>query len=385
MILWYYTHVLRLVTSLDEIPLGAIRATDPAPVVRHSLHGFAFVAKFAYGSPLSKSGVLNNHWEQDVLADQLLRRAPANALMVDAGMNLGYYTLLARMHGLRTMSIDIQSTLMQYTISSLNLSHLALNASRFVQAGISDQTRLRSFEQHAHAKHQQAFARARHPSADEESLYIASAAPSSHDHATELISSARLDDLVEQWYPHEDVYLLKIDVEGQEIRALRGASLLFEHRRVHHGFIEIGDGPMDPRFLPPGAPRNLTRWQHAGVSVDDAIRSLEALHAWGYVLYVLVQCQAVHSPFVLPTSPLYWRPLADWPRTFIRSEHIGRTPPDLLCAGSNLTERSSRSSRAPVVELIRVVDVAALVRGPMLKCDWNLFFSRHALLSHTSL
>ena len=326
MILWYYTHVLRLVTSLDEIPLGAIRATDPAPVVRHSLHGFAFVAKFAYGSPLSKSGVLNNHWEQDVLADQLLRRAPANALMVDAGMNLGYYTLLARMHGLRTMSIDIQSTLMQYTISSLNLSHLALNASRFVQAGISDQTRLRSFEQHAHAKHQQAFARARHPSADEESLYIASAAPSSHDHATELISSARLDDLVEQWYPHEDVYLLKIDVEGQEIRALRGASLLFEHRRVHHGFIEIGDGPMDPRFLPPGAPRNLTRWQHAGVSVDDAIRSLEALHAWGYVLYVLVQCQAVHSPFVLPTSPLYWRPLADWPRTFIRSEHIGRTP-----------------------------------------------------------
>ena len=385
MILWYYTHVLRLVTSLDEIPLGAIRATDPAPVVRHSLHGFAFVAKFAYGSPLSKSGVLNNHWEQDVLADQLLRRAPANALMVDAGMNLGYYTLLARMNGLRTMSIDIQSTLMQYTISSLNLSHLALNASRFVQAGISDQTRLRSFEQHAHAKHQQAFARARHPSADEESLYIASAAPSSHDHATELISSARLDDLVEQWYPHEDVYLLKIDVEGQEIRALRGASLLFEHRRVHHGFIEIGDGPMDPRFLPPGAPRNLTRWQHAGVSVDDAIRSLEALHAWGYVLYVLVQCQAVHSPFVLPTSPLYWRPLADWPRTFIRSEHIGRTPPDLLCAGSNLTERSSRSSRAPVVELIRVVDVAALVRGPMLKCDWNLFFSRHALLSHTSL
>ena len=385
MILWYYTHVLRLVTSLDEIPLGAIRATDPAPVVRHSLHGFAFVAKFAYGSPLSKSGVLNNHWEQDVLADQLLRRAPANALMVDAGMNLGYYTLLARMHGLRTMSIDIQSTLMQYTISSLNLSHLALNASRFVQAGISDQTRLRSFEQHAHAKHQQAFARARHPSADDESLYIASAAPSSHDHATELISSARLDDLVEQWYPHEDVYLLKIDVEGQEIRALRGASLLFEHRRVHHGFIEIGDGPMDPRFLPPGAPRNLTRWQHAGVSVDDAIRSLEALHAWGYVLYVLVQCQAVHSPFVLPTSPVYWRPLADWPRTFIRSEHIGRTPPDLLCAGSNLTERSSRSSRAPVVELIRVVDVAALVRGPMLKCDWNLFFSRHALLSHTSL
>ena len=385
MILWYYTHVLRLVTSLDEIPLGAIRATDPAPVVRHSLHGFAFVAKFAYGSPLSKSGVLNNHWEQDVLADQLLRRAPANALMVDAGMNLGYYTLLARMHGLRTMSIDIQSTLMQYTISSLNLSHLALNASRFVQAGISDQTRLRSFEQHAHAKHQQAFARARHPSADEESLYIASAAPSSHDHATELISSARLDDLVEQWYPHEDVYLLKIDVEGQEIRALRGASLLFEHRRVHHGFIEIGDGPMDPRFLPPGAPRNLTRWQHAGVSVDDAIRSLEAVHAWGYVLYVLVQCQAVHSPFVLPTSPVYWRPLADWPRTFIRSEHIGRTPPDLLCAGSNLTERSSRSSRAPVVELIRVVDVAALVRGPMLKCDWNLFFSRHALLSHTSL
>lgn len=385
MILWYYTHVLRLVTSLDEIPLGAIRATDPAPVVRHSLHGFAFVAKFAYGSPLSKSGVLNNHWEQDVLADQLLRRAPANALMVDAGMNLGYYTLLARMHGLRTMSIDIQSTLMQYTVSSLNLSHLALNASRFVQAGISDQTRLRSFEQHAHAKHQQAFARARHPSADEESLYIASAAPSSHDHATELISSARLDDLVEQWYPHEDVYLLKIDVEGQEIRALRGASLLFEHRRVHHGFIEIGDGPMDPRFLPPGAPRNLTRWQHAGVSVDDAIRSLEAVHAWGYVLYVLVQCQAVHSPFVLPTSPVYWRPLADWPRTFIRSEHIGRTPPDLLCAGSNLTERSSRSSRAPVVELIRVVDVAALVRGPMLKCDWNLFFSRHALLSHTSL
>jgi hypothetical protein len=62
-----------------------------------------------FGSPLSKSGVLNNHWEQDVLADQVLRRAPTNALMVDAGMNLGYYTLLARMHGLRTMSIDIQN------------------------------------------------------------------------------------------------------------------------------------------------------------------------------------------------------------------------------------------------------------------------------------
>ena len=61
---------------------------------------------------------------------------------------------------------------------------------------------------------------------------------------------------------------------------------------------------MDPRFLPPGAPRNLTRWQHSGVSVDDAIRSLEAMQAWGYFLYILVQCQAVHSPFVLPTSPL---------------------------------------------------------------------------------
>ena len=37
------------VTFLDEIPLRAIRATDPAPVVRHSLHGFTFVAKYAYG------------------------------------------------------------------------------------------------------------------------------------------------------------------------------------------------------------------------------------------------------------------------------------------------------------------------------------------------
>ena len=183
MFLWSIT--LCFAVTLDEIPLRAIRATDPAPVVRHALHGFTFVAKYAYGSPLSKSGVLNNHWEQDVLADQVLRRAPANALMVDAGMNLGYYTLLARMHGLRTMSIDIQSTLMQYTVLSLNLSHLALNASRFVQAGISDQTRLRSFEQHAHAKHQQAFARARHPSADEESYstseIVASASLSSHD------------------------------------------------------------------------------------------------------------------------------------------------------------------------------------------------------------
>jgi hypothetical protein len=113
MFLWSIT--LCFAVTLDEIPLRAIRATDPAPVVRHSLHGFTFVAKYAYGSPLSKSGVLNNHWEQDVLADQVLRRAPTNALMVDAGMNLGYYTLLARMHGLRMMSIDIQSTLLIHT------------------------------------------------------------------------------------------------------------------------------------------------------------------------------------------------------------------------------------------------------------------------------
>ncbi len=379
-------HALAAAPQIPDVPLESIRMTDAHPVAREAFHEFTFVSKHSHGAPvLGSIGQLHQHWQMEVLVDAVLHSAAPGALMVDAGMNLGYFTLLSRRHGLRTLSIDIHNALMQYTVASLNRSQLPLEMSRMVQAAISDHTQLGAFEQHALGmKHQTAFAREIAPSASGKPIRYP------------VINSARLDDLVQQWYASEEVYLLKIDVEGQEIRALRGAVALFRHRRVRYGFIEIGDGPMDARFAAPGSPANLTRWQHASVDPTDAVQVLEQIQHWGYTFYIIVQCAGVapHARFVQPASSSFWSPLADWPRVYVSSTRITRHPREEVCSSTPSTStgavstgtssahwstHSHPASLATATELIKVVDMEALVRGPLLACDWNLWFSREPM------
>ena len=149
---------------------------------------------------------------------------------------------------------------------------------------------------------------------------------------------------------------------------------------------------MSPRFTAPGSPPNLTRWQHARVNTSDAVRALAQIQGWGYTFYIIVQCAAVapHGRFVQPDSPSFWAPLANWPRVFVTSKRIKRQPREEVCrsmwstnmtggAANDKSAHSNKHSSLPEAELIKVVDMAALVRGPLLLCDWNLWFSREEM------
>lgn len=176
----------------------------------------------------------------------------------------------------------------------------------------------------------------------------------------------------------------KIDCEGQEVRALRGASGLLRSRRVRFIFIEIGDGAIEKRFLPPGHGPT-TRWQHANTTLSTVIETLEQLVSWGYDLYIIVMCGVgiVSSKFMEPASESFWAPLAGWPRRAVDQGHFKHAPLDISCNPSfpNARNRSHWAAMGtpPRVELIRVADVAALVHGPMSMADWNLFIERTPL------
>lgn len=74
------------------------------------------------------------------------------------------------------------------------------------------------------------------------------------------VSTIRLDDLVQ-----EDVFILKIDVEGYELKALAGAKQLLENHQVEHLFFE---------------------WDKVS-KVAQAVDMLNWLHDLGYSVYAL--------------------------------------------------------------------------------------------------
>ena len=185
--------------SLEALLLGPeVRdASNHRPnVLRPTMHGFKFVMPFSLMLPITPSGTLRDHWEMTLLFDKLLRDAPPDALMVDAGMNLGFFSLLSRKHGLRTLSIDIQSSLQWHFASSLNRSNMELRNSRIVRAAVSDRTLPNSFELVNLGKHQVAFGR---------DTVLHGVGNRSRAHSIDVV---RLDDVVDQWYSGEEIYAL---------------------------------------------------------------------------------------------------------------------------------------------------------------------------------
>lgn len=63
----------------------------------------------------------------------------------------------------------------------------------------------------------------------------------------ELIELKTLDDFVDEISFQESIDLLKIDVEGNELKVLQGAQKLIKQKRIHNIQIEFGGADIDSR------------------------------------------------------------------------------------------------------------------------------------------
>ena len=220
------------------------------------------------------------------------------------------------------------------------------------------------------------------------------------------VPSVRLDEVVAS-DPRSEVLMLKIDVEGHEVHALRGALGLLRRRVVRWVTMEAGEA---------------ARWARANVSAEDMVGVLREVSLAGYGLWVIRMWQQPSTRFVQSSTSPGAPQLLSWPRRCnarplcvsfgpscsalggrlvptVASRHTPRlittgraAPADLSVTGcppawcvrdaAGRTLGAEEATARGGVELLRVPmeDLHAFVHGPMSACDWNLFFERESLL-----
>lgn len=83
------------------------------------------------------------------------------------------------------------------------------------------------------------------------------------------VETISLDDVV----AGNQVFCMKVDVEGFELRALRSAFQSFQQQLVHNIIVEFGP----PR-----------RWQEAaGLAPSSGLNVLDSMHAFGYDMHIM--------------------------------------------------------------------------------------------------
>lgn len=291
------------------------------------------------------AGTLNQHWELTALFTALLREhaaAPATELFADVGMNLGFYTLLARHLGHPTVSFEMQEQLHGYVKASLQASRLDLEGSELNHVALSQQTGdIVGYE--ALKNHQTA--------------RVVDAV-----HAQHHVYTLRLDGHFSQ----REIHTMKIDVEGLEINVLEGAAGLFRGQSVRYVAVEIG---------------GTERWARGNKTPSDAKRVLHMIAQAGYSLWIIRMWQQPSTQFLQPASPRFSEVLDKWPRRSLPTGMV--TPKEMLhgCPKSwcHLDPQTQQTTGAVVksdVELTRIMDIDVFVDRYLVQIDFNLLFER---------
>jgi FkbM family methyltransferase len=168
---------------------------------------------------------------------------------IDAGMNAGFYALLAAAFGCRTRAFEVQPDLVR-----LGRASAALNGFDESRLSIS----------HAALGRERGSARPMGGGGGSARMRVSDGAPGA-------VPIVALDDVVEGACGGQ-CELLKLDVEGFELFALAGLARSVRERRVKHILFEFG-----------GA----SRWEAHSQSAADGVRALQTLHDSGYELRLM--------------------------------------------------------------------------------------------------
>ena len=192
---------------------------------KSSMHGFAFATpscEVQRYSGLTMSGTLANHWEATALFEALMSAGSQRKVFLDVGMNLGFYTVMARSKGFHTVSIDVQRDMATYLANSLLAKGLDLSLSQFYLTAVMN------------SSHGDTVTVRNRPGKSSQNAHLDLRAGSNTARLDTLkVPVSRLDDLIQQ-----RVMLAKIDVEGCEVSALQGAMRLFADGLVENVFVE---------------------------------------------------------------------------------------------------------------------------------------------------
>lgn len=343
---------------------------SPQPLVVHQTsHGFRLAAPGGLHEKKDHPGLtehgrtLANHWEFTLLWEHLLDSkmigtcGEAEPLVVDVGMNLGFYTLLARTRcsACRTVGFEIVRKLHPYIKASLDANALDRERTTLYGNAVTNTsnaaftvTNKKASDQNAH-------------------VVTTSLSSRSSQLGLNMVRGVRFDELVQR-----PVYLMKIDVEGQEVNVLEGALGLFKQRAVRYVTVEFG---------------GVTRWARGGKTAHDASVILRRIARLGYSLWVIEMWKQPSTKFIQPTSPSFWPRFANWPRRVIST---GRAPPADAFSGGCPRVWCHLDGAGRVVgfgdadhsqvTLIEILDVDALVAGPLAEEDFNLLFERRSEL-----
>jgi hypothetical protein len=183
-----------------------------------------------------------------------------------------------------------------------------------------------------------------------------------------LVDSVKLDDA----FSRASIYLAKIDVEGHEVNALEGALGLFRARSLQYVTVEFGDA---------------RKWARGGKTGVDAAAILKAIKASGYSLWILEMWMQPSTQFLQPMSPLFFKPAEKWPRRRISTSRVPPADAYLGPGGSRCPSTWCFLNAAgrvvghdqvdhATITLIEIMDIDALMFGPVRAVDFNLFFER---------
>lgn len=160
------------------------------------------------------------HPKFTVMLRDLLRKACSNnELFIDCGSNLGYFSLLAASMGCRVTAIEANPHLVDIFRKSIQLNSLD-HKIKSLHAAVSDLP----------SKSQVQFL-----------LYPGHWGLSHLENIGEKVQGSRIihvDTVQIQDAVQEDATILKIDVEGAELEAIRSARELLINHRIQHIFIE---------------------------------------------------------------------------------------------------------------------------------------------------
>ncbi len=176
--------------------------------------------------------------------------------VVDIGANLGYYTLIASAHVRRVISFEPESENAALLLRTLERNQR--NNVTLVQKGLGEKEETLSLAIHPDNKGKHTLL-----PTDESGVTSTDISVTTLDAALETLGAPRVD-------------LIKIDIEGWEAKALRGAARTL---RASHPTIMFEYGP--------------ERIRAAG---DDPLLMLKELQAEGYALFVIDEESSALSP-----------------------------------------------------------------------------------------
>ena len=327
-------------------PLATFANANVAISRCKSMHGFAFATpncKVQRYSGLTMSGTLANHWEVTALFEALMSSGSQRKVFLDVGMNLGFYTVMARSKGFHTVSMDVQRDMATYVANSLLANRLDLSLSQFYLTAVMNSTR------------GDTLAVSSKPGKSSQNAHLAGL------NTTRLnklkVPVCRLDDLIQ-----ERVMLTKIDVEGCEVSALQGATRLFADGLVENVLVEFG---------------GYERWSRCGNTPEEAVDVLDSVQHAGYSIHVLEMWKQPSTNVFQNSRHPFWKVAATWP-VLSMTVQISPPPDAFVDCPPSWCELDTHGHtiglggvNTSIVKLIEVKDVRHLVTH-MAQVDFNL-------------